>query len=166
MPNSRNNDINNRPYRACVGVALFNKDGKVFVGERIDTPNAWQMPQGGIDPGEDIHAAAIRELSEEIGTDQVELIEMMEHTVTYDLPPHLLDTLWGGQYRGQEQYWVAMRFIGDNSDIDLEADERPEFSKWKWVDINDVLNLIVPFKLDVYKQVIKEFKKFTSPTNL
>lgn len=156
---SSDQDIKNRPYRACVGIALFNKDGKVFVGERIDTPNAWQMPQGGIDPGEDIHAAAIREMKEEIGTDQAEVIEMMDHTVTYDLPPHLLNTLWGGKFRGQEQYWVAMRFTGNDHDIDLEADERPEFSQWKWENLEDVPSLIVPFKREVYEKVISAFQK-------
>lgn len=154
-------NLDQRPYRTCVGVALFNDEGQVFLGERIDTPDAWQMPQGGIDPGEDITTAAFRELKEEIGTDKAEIIEIMDHTVHYDLPPHLMDKLWNGQYRGQEQYWVAMRFTGQDDDIDLEGDDRPEFSKWKWEDLQEVPLLIVPFKRDVYQQVIAAFQKYT-----
>ncbi len=162
----QNTSIHNRPYRACVGIALFNDKGQVFVGERIDTPNAWQMPQGGIDTGEDIYAAALRELKEEIGTDKAELLEMMDHTVTYDLPPHLVDALWNGQYRGQEQYWIAMRFTGNDKDIRLDTDARPEFSQWKWERLNNVPNLIVPFKREVYKQVIESFEKFAPSKQL
>ncbi len=152
-------DLKNKPYRACVGIALFNKDGQVFVGERIDTPGAWQMPQGGIDDGEDIQSAAFRELSEEIGTQQAKLIEIMDHTVCYDLPPELQTTLWGGNFRGQEQYWVAMLFTGTDNDIVLDGDAHPEFSQWKWVRLSDVPKFIVPFKLEVYREVIQAFQK-------
>ncbi|MEZ5813436.1 MAG: RNA pyrophosphohydrolase [Alphaproteobacteria bacterium] len=145
------------PYRPCVGIALFNSDGKVFVGERIDTPGAWQMPQGGIDEGEDLEAAALRELKEEIGTEHAALLKISERTTRYDLPERLLHKLWDGCYRGQEQHWVAMRFTGEDSDIRLNADERPEFRAWQWVGLRDTLDLIVPFKRDTYEQVIEMF---------
>lgn len=149
--------MNNKPYRPCIGIVLFNKDGKVFVGERIDTPGAWQMPQGGIDKGEKIERTALRELKEEIGTDKASLIKVMDKTIRYDLPPHLKDKLWGGKYVGQEQTWVAMRFDGEDSDIDITIDDRPEFSQWQWIDLDKTLDLIVPFKRDVYLKVIKFF---------
>ncbi len=153
------NTLNNRPYRPCVGIALFNKDGKVFVGERIDTPGAWQMPQGGIDQGENIKIAALRELKEEIGTNNARLLTILPDTIKYDLPAPLKDTLWNGKYAGQEQTWVAMQFEGKDTDIILDADERPEFSKWQWVKIEETLDLIVPFKRDVYKQVITSLRQ-------
>lgn len=151
--------MSERPYRPCVGIALFNKDGKVFVGERIDTPGAWQMPQGGIDRDEDIKAAAMRELKEEIGTNNARFLTILPNTIKYDLPPHLKETLWNGKYAGQEQTWVAMQFDGNDEDIILDADEHPEFSKWRWVNIEETLDLIVPFKRDVYKQVIAGLRK-------
>lgn len=150
--------VNNLPYRSCVGICLFNTEGKVFVGERIDTPGAWQMPQGGIDPNEDMLAAALRELKEEIGTNKAVLIKIHEEKIRYDLPEHLKNKLWGGKYTGQEQTWVAMRFEGEDTDIKLDADDRPEFSKWQWIDINDTLDLIVPFKRETYLKVIEAFK--------
>lgn len=152
-----NNNYIDMPYRPCVGIALFNSKGRVFVGERIDTPNAWQMPQGGIEADEDLGSAALRELKEEIGTDKAELIRIYNKTIKYDLPEHLLENLWGGKYRGQEQHWIAMRFTGSDNDIVLDADEHPEFSKWQWVDLNQTLDLIVPFKKDVYTEVINAF---------
>ncbi|MEM7618732.1 MAG: RNA pyrophosphohydrolase [Pseudomonadota bacterium] len=112
---------NNNLYRPCVGIALFNKDGQVFVGERIDTPGAWQMPQGGIDPGEDLTLAAMRELKEEIGTNNAEIIEILDEKIRYDLPEERRKEFWNGKYVGQEQTWIAMRFTGADTDIDLEA---------------------------------------------
>ena len=151
-------DFKDRPYRPCVGIALFNAQGDIFVGERIDTPGAGQMPQGGIDEGEDLEAAAMRELGEEIGTDKAEILKIADGTTRYDLPRRLRNKLWNGQFRGQEQYWVAMRFLGEDSDINLRAFDPPEFQKWQWVSIEDTLDLIVPFKRDTYRQVIEFFK--------
>ena len=151
----------NIPYRPCVGIALFNKDGHVFVGERINTPGAWQMPQGGIDPGEDIKQAALRELKEEIGTDNAEIIKIANEKITYDLPNELQEKLWNGQYRGQEQIWIAAKFLGTDKDIVLDADPRPEFSNWQWVPLEKTIDLIVPFKQDTYRKVIKFFANIT-----
>lgn len=151
------------PYRPCVGIALFNKDGKVFVGERIDTPGSWQMPQGGIDAGEDITTAAFRELGEEIGTDKADIIEVRGDTILYDIPADVLARLhkiWDKPYIGQEQTWVAMRFTGTDADINLTAHEPAEFSQWKWEELARVPELIVPFKRTVYEQVIASFKKY------
>lgn len=150
-------DISNLPYRPCVGVALFNDDGRVFVGERIDTPGAWQMPQGGVDPDEDIEAAAFRELAEETGITKADILRRAPETLKYDLPEHLRRKFWGGQYRGQEQSWIAMRFTGAESDINLNAHDPAEFSAYQWVDLHQTLDLIVPFKQEIYKQIIGLF---------
>ena len=151
MPNS------NLPYRPCVGVALFNDSGQVFVGERIDTPGAWQMPQGGIDEGEDTETAARRELGEETGIQDIEILRVADEPIRYDLPPHLQQKFWNGRFAGQEQIWVAARFFGDDGDIDITAFDPPEFSAWQWVDLNQTMDLIVPFKRDVYRQIIAMF---------
>tara|TARA_R110002124_G_scaffold64985_2_gene177597 strand:+ start:403334 stop:403831 length:498 start_codon:yes stop_codon:yes gene_type:complete len=153
------NDHLKLPYRACVGIALFNKEGQVFVGERIDSPGAWQMPQGGIDAGEDLEIAAFREMMEEIGTNKADILEIGSKKLTYDLPPHLLGRLWKNQYRGQEQTWIALRFHGEDVDFNLNAHNPPEFQKWKWVGLNEILDLIVPFKKDTYQEVITMFEK-------
>lgn len=145
-------------YRPCAGVALFNADGKVFVGERIDTPGSWQMPQGGIDAGEDIEVAARRELQEETGVISAEILEIAKEVIRYDLPPALMaKKMWKTNYVGQEQTWVAMRFTGDESEINLSAHEPAEFSQWKWVNLEETLALIVPFKRAVYERVIALF---------
>ncbi len=148
------------PYRDCVGIALFNYEGRVFVGERIDTPGAWQMPQGGIDPGESIEEAVFRELEEEVGTINATILRISDLKTRYDLPEYLLHKLWEGKYRGQEQTWVAMRFEGQESEIDIEYFSEPEFRDWKWAKLSDLLDLIVPFKRDTYQKIIKEFREF------
>jgi putative (di)nucleoside polyphosphate hydrolase len=146
------------PYRPCVGIMLFNRDGKVFVGKRIDqTVEGWQMPQGGIDKGETPRQAALRELLEEVGTDQAEVIGEMDDWVTYDLPAHLVGVAFKGKYKGQRQKWFALRFTGQDSEIDLTAHE-PEFSAFQWVSLDALPELIVPFKREIYKAVIAAFK--------
>jgi putative (di)nucleoside polyphosphate hydrolase len=148
------------PYRPCVGIMLFNKNGQVFVGKRIDqTVEGWQMPQGGIDKGESPKQAALRELKEEVGTAKAEIIGEMEDWVTYDLPEHLIGVAFHGKYKGQKQKWFAMRFTGDDGDIELTAHE-PEFSAFKWVDLKALPGLIVPFKRDTYKAVIAALGKY------
>lgn len=149
------------PYRACAGVVLMSRAGKVFVGERIDTPGAWQMPQGGIDDGEAPRDAALRELEEEIGVaaDLVSVIARTDGWVYYDLPDHLKGKLWKGRYRGQKQRWFLLRFEGMDSDISIET-KHPEFARWKWVDPGAVVENIVPFKREVYREVMGEFSKY------
>ncbi len=144
------------PYRRGVGIVLVNRAGKVFVAERIDTPDAWQMPQGGIDEGERPRAAAKRELKEETGTDKARIIAESDGWLTYDLPADLVGKVWKGKYRGQKQKWFVMRFEGIDSDIDLAA-EHPEFSRWKWMSFTQLPRVIVGFKRALYKQVVAEF---------
>lgn len=150
--------IKDLPYRPCVGIALFNAQGHVFVGERIDMPDAWQMPQGGIDEGEDIHQAALRELREEIGTDKVEIVKIIAEKLRYDLPDGLQKKLWSGRYRGQEQTWIVAKFTGSDEDIDIASHKPAEFQRWQWVPLEKTLDLIVPFKRETYKQVIALIK--------
>lgn len=148
-------------YRPCVGIVLFNKEGKVFVGERIDIPGAWQMPQGGVDPGETVEQTALRELQEEVGTNAAKVIRIAPEKIRYDLPDDVAQKLWNGKYRGQEQDWVAALFEGEDSDINIKAFDPPEFTDWKWVDLDKTLDLIVPFKVDIYKKVISFFEDIT-----
>jgi putative (di)nucleoside polyphosphate hydrolase len=149
-------------YRPCVGVMLVNRDGKVFVGNRIDNRESgfWQMPQGGVDPGEDLHAAMLRELGEEIGArpEHVELVDRLDGELFYDLPPELMGKMWGGRYCGQRQTWYLARFTGSDADIDLEAHDPPEFCEWKWVEPERLPDLIVPFKREVYQTVVAAFR--------
>ncbi|HYE50420.1 MAG TPA: RNA pyrophosphohydrolase, partial [Azospirillaceae bacterium] len=128
------------PYRPCVGIMLLNGQGHVFVGRRKDTPDAWQMPQGGIDEGETPRQAALRELEEEIGTARAEVLAETAGWHRYDLPPHLLGKVWGGRFRGQEQKWVCCRFTGTDADIDL-ATAHPEFDAWRWVPVDELIRL-------------------------
>ena len=148
-------------YRPCVGVMLVNPAGEVFVGRRIDNKEGdfWQMPQGGIDEGEDPKHAALRELWEETGVtaDKVAIIGQTGEPLRYDLPEELMGKLWGGKFRGQEQEWFLARFDGSEDDIDLEAHETPEFCEYRWVPASMVADLIVPFKKRVYRAVVAEF---------
>jgi putative (di)nucleoside polyphosphate hydrolase len=146
------------PYRPCVGIALINAEGKLFVGERLDNPGAWQMPQGGIDPGETVEQAFFREMREEIGTDKAAILRMHEEKLRYELPPHLRKRLWGGQYRGQEQSWVAAKFTGTDAEIEIQSHDPPEFGRWQWVTPDEILGLIVPFKRDTYREVLDSFR--------
>jgi putative (di)nucleoside polyphosphate hydrolase len=147
------------PYRPCVGIMLVNMNGEVFVGQRIDNKvEAWQMPQGGIDPGEDPREAAFRELGEETGilAALVEIIARTRDEHYYDLPPELVGKIWGGKYRGQRQIWYLARFLGTDADIDI-ATPHPEFRNWKWAEPKTLPDLIVPFKKKLYRDVLKEF---------
>lgn len=149
------------PYRPCVGVVLARADGQVFAAERLDTPGAWQMPQGGIDDGEDPLQAALRELEEEIGVSANKVRVEAEHPdwLRYDLPEHLIGKVWKGRWRGQTQRWFLLRFLGNDSDIQLDV-EHPEFSAWNWTTPEDVLQKIVPFKRDIYDAVFGQFEPY------
>ena len=151
------------PYRPCVGVMLINHEGMVFVGRRIEqTVEGWQMPQGGIDEGETPAEAASRELEEEIGTNKAEILREHPDWLAYDLPQHLLGIGLHGKYRGQRQKWLAMRFNGSDADINV-ATEHPEFAEWKWLAMEALPRLIVPFKRDTYTKVIAEFQDLAFP---
>lgn len=145
-------------YRPCVGIMLLNKDGLVFAARRIDTrAEAWQMPQGGIDHGETPNQAVMRELMEEIGTDKIEIISESKGWLYYDLPDYLAKKLWRGRYKGQKQKWFAMRYLGQDSDINIKT-KRPEFCEWKWVPRETLPDIIVDFKRELYRSVLKEFE--------
>ncbi len=142
---------------------LFNRGGSVFVGRRIDqTVEGWQMPQGGIDDGETPAETALRELKEEIGTDKAVILREMDEWLCYDLPRHLVGVALRGRFRGQRQKWLAMRFTGKDGDIDIRT-EHPEFAAWKWLSLDDLPGLIVPFKRDTYEKVIAAFRDLAQP---
>lgn len=145
------------PYRLGVGLMLFNRDGLVWVGQRLDrTVESWQMPQGGIDPGETPTTAAFRELLEETGIDRAEIIGESADWLTYDLPPELVNIVWQGRYRGQKQKWFALSFLGSDQDIDINT-PHPEFGAWRWASFDELVDVIVPFKRPLYRQVTAEF---------
>ena len=149
----------NLPLRSGVGIVVLNKENKVFVAKRIDNPkNFWQMPQGGVDDGEDFLAAAYRELEEETSIKNVELVREIEGTITYELPKNLLGIIWKGKYRGQKLKWFVMKFLGDDGEINIKT-KKPEFCEWKWIELENITDLVVDFKLHVYKEVQKKVKK-------
>ena len=149
-----------RPYRPCVGILLINSDKHIFAGQRIDNHlEAWQMPQGGIDEGEDVTTACFREMKEEIGTDKASIIAIHPEWLNYDIPEILADKLWEQKYRGQSQKWVALRFLGTDNDINIKT-HIPEFSKWKWVSPQQLSSLAAPFKREVYENVLNVFKQY------
>ena len=144
------------PYRRGVGIVLLNQAKLIFAGRRVDSVDAWQMPQGGIDAGETPREAALRELHEEVGTDKAEVIAETADWFRYEIPAPLIGKVWGGRYRGQEQKWFALRFTGSDEDIQLDR-HNPEFNAWQWVEPARLLALIVPFKRPVYEAVLREF---------
>lgn len=153
-------DIASLPYRPCAGLMIANREGKIFVGQRIDSISniAWQMPQGGIDEGEDPETAALRELQEETGIvpDLVDILARSQEEYFYDLPDELIGKLWGGKWRGQRQWWFLLRFKGDDSHVNI-ATAHQEFSEWRWVEPSELPGLIVPFKKRIYEAVLAEF---------
>ena len=152
-------DLHNLPLRSGVGIVVLNKENKVFVAKRIDNPkNFWQMPQGGVDEGEDFLKAAYRELEEETSIKNVKLIKELDGTITYELPDRLLGLIWKGKYRGQKQKWFLMRFVGIDNEINIKT-KHPEFLEWKWVELDKITDLVVDFKLHVYKEVKDKVKK-------
>jgi putative (di)nucleoside polyphosphate hydrolase len=154
--------VTDLPYRPAVGVMLLNADGKVFVGQRLDNAlDAWQMPQGGTDPGEEPRDAALRELEEETGIDRslVEIVACAARQLDYDLPADLQGKVWGGKYRGQRQTWFLCRFLGTDADVGIDTPE-PEFRAWKWAEPAELPAMIVPFKRDLYAAVLAEFDPY------
>lgn len=161
-------DLSTLPYRPCVGIALFNKEGRVWIGQRSDKDaegegegHWWQMPQGGLDEGEDPYQAALRELFEETSVSETSLIREAADWFSYDLPPELVGSSWKGRYRGQKQKWFALRFDGEDRDIDVlnpGDGHKPEFSDWRWEPLENLPGLIVPFKRPVYEQVVDAFR--------
>ena len=165
-------DISSLPYRPCAGLTVFNRQGLVFVGRRaggpehVDDKHVWQMPQGGIDDGEDPYQAALRELYEETNIKSVQKLGEIADWLTYDLPPDIIGQAWGGRYRGQKQKWYALRFTGEEREINITSPaggHEPEFIDWRWVDIHDLPDLVVPFKRQIYERVVQEFEKFAKP---
>ena len=153
------NKFKNLPLRSGVGIVVLNEENKIFVAKRIDNPsNFWQMPQGGVDLGEDFLTAAYRELEEETSIKNVKLIDELDGFITYFLPDHLLGIIWKGKYKGQKQKWFVMRFLGKDDEINIKT-KNPEFLDWKWIELKKITELVVDFKLNVYQEVQKKVKK-------
>ena len=149
----------NLPLRNGVGIIVLNKENKVFVARRIDNPkNFWQMPQGGVDEGEDLLSAAFRELEEETSIKNIQLIKEIEGTTIYELPDSLLGIIWKGKYKGQKQKWFLMRYLGKDDEINIKT-KKPEFLDWKWIDLNEITEVVVDFKLHVYKELKEKIKQ-------
>ena len=154
-----NKNFSELPLRTGVGIILLNDQNKVFVARRIDNAkNFWQMPQGGVDDGEDFLKAAYRELEEETSVKSVELIKELDGTITYELPDRLLGIIWKGKYKGQKQKWFVMRFLGNDEEINIKTN-KPEFLEWKWIDLDKLTEVVVDFKLHVYKELKEKIKK-------
>ena len=148
----------NLPFRKGVGIIVLNKYNKIFVAKRIDNPkNFWQMPQGGVNEGEDFLSAAYRELEEETSIKKVELIKEIDEITTYELPSHLLGIIWKGKFKGQKQKWFLMRYLGNDNEININTN-KPEFLEWKWIDLDMITDVVVDFKLEVYKILQKKIK--------
>ena len=153
------NQYKNLPLRSGVGIIVLNKRNKIFVAKRIDNPkNFWQMPQGGIDEGEDYLSAAYRELEEETSITKVELVKELDGFITYLLPDHLLGIIWRGKYKGQKQKWFIMKFIGEDKEINIQT-KKPEFLEWKWIELEALTEIVVDFKLHVYKELKQKIGK-------
>ena len=159
----------NLPYRACVGMMVLNRDGHVFIGRRlggpehVDATHGWQMPQGGVDEGEDLYAAALRELHEETSSRAVSNLGEIEEWLSYDIPRQIAGKVWKGKYRGQKQKWYAFRFTGNEKEIDIlhpVGGHKPEFTEWRWEPMRNLPALIIPFKRAVYEEVVREFSRF------
>ena len=149
----------NLPLRNGVGIVVLNKQNKVFVAKRIDNPkDFWQMPQGGVDNGESFLTAAYRELEEETSRKNVELIQEIDGTTTYELPKHLLGIIWKGKYKGQKQKWFLMRYLGEDSEINIKTN-KPEFLEWRWIDLGMITEVVVDFKLNVYEELKEKIQK-------
>ncbi len=158
MSHYNDHNINFLPYRLGVGMMILNKDHQVFVGKRVDAKvEAWQMPQGGIDIGETPSRAAMREMEEEIGSANGDILSESKNWYSYDLPKFLIPKLWNGTYKGQKQKWFLIRFLGTDVDINIST-EHPEFDDWRWVDLNELPDIIIPFKRKLYEAVMLEFK--------
>jgi putative (di)nucleoside polyphosphate hydrolase len=164
-------DVDSLPYRPCVGVMVLNRAGLVFIGKRsngpehVDADHAWQMPQGGVDKGEDTYKAALRELYEETNIRSVEKLAEIPDWLSYDIPRDIVGQAWKGRYRGQTQKWYALRFTGDESEIDIAhpaGGHKPEFLDWRWERMEKLPGLIIPFKRPVYERVVKEFARFAA----
>ena len=151
--------LRNLPLRSGVGIVILNKENKIFVAKRIDNPkNFWQMPQGGVDKDEDFLSAAYRELEEETSIKDVELIKEIDEILTYELPKHLLGIIWKGKYKGQKQKWFIMRYLGTDDKININT-KKPEFLEWKWIDLDMITEVVVDFKLEVYKKLKSQIKE-------
>ena len=147
------------PLRSGVGIVILNKENKIFVAKRIDNPkNFWQMPQGGVDENENFYTAALRELKEETSIVSVKLIKEIEDKLTYILPDHLIGIIWKGKFKGQKQKWFIMKFVGNESEINIKT-KHPEFLDWKWIDLEDLTKIAVNFKFEIYRQIKSEIKK-------
>ena len=154
-----NEKFQNLPLRSGVGIVILNKENKIFVAKRIDNPkNFWQMPQGGVDKDEDFLSAAYRELEEETSIKDVELIREIDEILTYELPKHLLGIIWKGKYKGQKQKWFIMRYLGTDDKININT-KKPEFLEWKWIDLDMITEVVVDFKLEVYKKLKSQIKE-------